>query len=71
MGLVLRRNKGQSIEIFDPVDESLGVITITARGHGNIEIDAPKHLSVKRSELEERFAKSESKPVTKKLSATG
>jgi sRNA-binding carbon storage regulator CsrA len=66
MGLVLRRNKGESIEIFDPSDESLGVIKVTARGRGNIEIDAPKQLTVVRSELLGQPI--EPKPITKKLS---
>ena len=69
MGLVLRRNKGQSIEIFSPSDEAFGVIKITPRCHGNIEIDAPKHLAVMRSELcSELSGKAiEPQPVTKKI----
>jgi sRNA-binding carbon storage regulator CsrA len=51
MGLVLRRNVGQSVTIYSTVDKSLGVVTITTRGHGVMEIDAPKNLAVMRSEL--------------------
>jgi sRNA-binding carbon storage regulator CsrA len=65
MGLVLRRNVGQSVTIYSTVDKSLGVVTITTRGHGVMEIDAPKNLAVMRSELLDEPIVSE--PVTKKL----
>lgn len=50
-GLLLRRNKGESLKIFCPSDKSFGTITVTYEGRGNIRIDAPKHLAIQRSEL--------------------
>ena len=53
--LVLRRKPGESIEIYDPTNEAMGVIVITQRavgsGRSQIEIDAPNRLVIKRSEL--------------------
>ena len=63
MGLVLRRNKNESIHLLDG-DATLAVITF--RGHGNIQIDAPPRVTVMRSEL--LGEPIEPKPVTKKLS---
>jgi sRNA-binding carbon storage regulator CsrA len=62
MGLVLRRNKGQSIHLSHG-DATIAIIKV--RGHGNIEIDAQRHLTVMRSEL--LVDAIEPKPVTKKL----
>lgn len=50
-GLLLRRNKGESLKIFCPSDKSFGMITVTYEGRGNIRIDAPNHLAIQRSEL--------------------
>ena len=53
--LVLRRKTGESIEIYDPSDESVGVIIITqgavGSGRSAIQIDAPKRYTIRRSEL--------------------
>jgi sRNA-binding carbon storage regulator CsrA len=53
--LVLSRKPGESIEIYDPTNEAMGVIILTQRNvRGNkssIEIEAPKHLIIKRAEL--------------------
>ena len=48
MGLVVKRNVGQSIHVFD---NGLTVAVVTFKGHGKIEIDSPKQLTIMRSEL--------------------
>ena len=63
MELVLRRNKGESIHLSHG-EATIAIITF--RGHGNIEIDAQRHVRVMRSEL--LGDATEAKPVTKKLS---
>ena len=73
--LVLTRKPGESIDIYDPDNASMGVIVITQgtiRGkHSSIAIDAPRHLHVKRSEISDKKAEpviEENQPITKKLS---
>jgi len=48
MGLVVKRNVGQSMHVFD---NGLTVAVVTFKGHGKIEIDSPKQLTIMRSEL--------------------
>ena len=55
-GLVLRRNNGQSIKIYDPFDGTFGVITVTPMGHQNIRVEAPKHLAIERVEISDKQA---------------
>ena len=72
--LVLTREPGESIDIYDPDNAAIGVIVITQgkiRGkHSSIAIDAPRHLHVKRSEISDKKAEpviEENQPITKKL----
>ena len=63
--LVLTREPGESIDIYDPDNAAIGVIVITQgkiRGkHSSIAIDAPRHLHVKRSEISDKPPASENK----------